>query len=174
MALILPTRNALSAPEFERRGGEWEPHVHWIVPTHEPIEADFVQRLLDKYASDVEAYFAGPIFDEQTFCIELQFRDDDVGKRCSQEYLRAFRKGGEVVKAKQAMATKPKKRLYRRRMYRLPDGELYWYSMKFDGHGNLSGTVYNALEGEFEKKVVHRSVLEESDLIPKGKEPWAM
>lgn len=174
MALKLPTGNALSATEFERRGGEWNPHVHWIVPTHEPIEASFVQRLIDEFASEVEAYSALPIFRKETFCIELQFRDDDVGKRCSQKYLRAFRKGGEVVKTKQALATKPKKRLYRNRMYRLPDGELFWYFMKYDGHGFLSGWVYNSLEDELETKVVHRSVLEQAELIRKGKEPWAM
>lgn len=174
MHISLRTHDALPAPEFERRGGRWEPHIHWIVPTHDEIESTFVQALLDKYASKVEAYSILPCLDGDTFCVELQFHDESVGDRCRTEYMRGFGKSGCVPKQKQARSQKAKKRLSSHRMYRLPDGELFFYFAKWDRHGNLVGKVHDDREGHLRNKIIHRSVLEEAELIPKGEEPWVI
>lgn len=176
MAITLQIDTAITAQEFERRGGKWQPHIHWIVPTHDEIEANFVQALLDKYAADVESYSILPYLDDDTYCIELQFHDESVAERCRTEYIRGFGKGGCVPKQKQKQAPskKAKKRLYTNRMYRLPDGEYFFYYEKWDHHGNLVGKVYDEIEGHLRNKILHRSVLEESVLIPKGEEPWVL
>lgn len=174
MAITFQIDTAITAEEFERRGGEWQPHTHWIVPTHDEIVAEFVQSLLDKYAADVQAYAVSRILDGDTYCVELQFHDDAIGEHCDREYKRGFSKGGVVPKQKQARSKKTKKRLYSHRMYRLPDGELFFYFAKWDGHGNLVGKVYDEIEDNLRNKIVHRSVLEESVLIPKGEEPWVL
>lgn len=172
MPVSFQFHDALSAPDFERQGGKWDPHVHWILPTNDEIEADFVQRLLNKYCEHVEAYFIHPVFDNDTFSVELQFCDQEIGKRCHREYMRGFGKGGAVPKAKQARPNKAKKRLYKNRMYRLPDGEMFWYYALWDHHGSLMGKIYDGINDRLQNKIVHRSVLESAELIPKGEEPW--
>lgn len=174
MTITFHIHDALSAPEFERRGGKWSPQIHLTVPTHDEIEAQFVQGLLDKYSEHVEAYFIAPVFDGQTYSVELQFRDDDVADRCAKEYRSGFGKGGAVPRAKQAKPKKATKRLLKNRMYRLPDGELFWFYAKWDGHGNLMGKICDPLEDCLHNKVVHRSVLESAEMIPKGEEPWVL
>lgn len=174
MPVVFQFQDALSAPEFEKRGGKWNPHVHWIVPTNDEIEADFVQGLLDKYSKHVEAYFIQSVFDPETFCVELQFRDEEVAENCRKEYMRGFGKGGAVPKAKQALPKKAKKRLYKNRMYRLPDGQLFWYYALWDHHGNLIGKIKDELAGCLCNKIIHRSVLEEAEMLPKGEEPWIL
>lgn len=59
-------------------------------------------------------------------------------------------------------------------MYRLPDGELFWYYALWDRHGNLIGKVYDSLNDCLRNEIVHRSVLESAELIPKGEEPWIL
>lgn len=178
MHISLRTHDALSAPDFERKGGRWAPHIHWIVPTCDDIESTFVQSLLDKYATDLEAYSILPVFDNDTFCVELQFHDESVGERCRTEYIRAFLKGGVVVarkkQAREGLPTNARKRLFSHRMYRLPNGEMFFYYAKWDFHGNLVGKVYDEIEGNLRKKIIHRSVLEEAELVPRGKEPWVL
>ena len=168
--LRLNTFDAVTAPELEELGGTWKPNTHWIVPVEEDIERNFVQSLLDKYAPHLEAYFICEAVG--SYCIELQFCDSDVGTQCNTEYLKAFRKNGVVTNAKKALDSKPTKRIYKNRMYALPDRTLYWYYAKWDGHGNVVGKVYDSLTGCLENKVVHRSVLEQSMLLRKGTEPW--
>lgn len=120
--LRLHTYDAVTAPEFERRGCRWRPDTHWIVPVEEDIEQEFVQSLLDKYAPHLEAYF---IYEAVgSYFIELQFCDSDIGTQCDTEYLKAFRKNGVVTNAKKARNSKPTKRLYKNRMYALPDRTL--------------------------------------------------
>src|SRR5690606_34969106 len=79
-------------------------------------------------------------------------------------------KKGEKAKT----TKKTSKRLYLYRMYRLPDGEYFFYFGKWDSHGKLIGKVYDGSVDHLLNKIVHRSLLEESELIPKGEEPWVM
>jgi hypothetical protein len=67
-----------SAVPCDKYQGKWNPHCHWIVQPGEPIEAEFVQSLLDKYSPHIETYAVSPAFG--CYCIELQFRlvSDDV------------------------------------------------------------------------------------------------
>ena len=173
MTVSFKFQNAVNAPEFERRGNEWNPHVHWVVPTHDEIESGFVQKLLDEYSEHVEAFFITSVFDDQTLSVELQFRDDEIGERCHKEYMQGFGKGGVVALAKKAMQKKATKRLYKDRMYRLPDGEMFLYYALWDSHGNLVGKVA-AANDRLENRIVHRSVLEQCECIPKGEEPWTI
>lgn len=167
----LKNDQALDADTFVRRGGHWQPHTHWVVSLAEENEARFVQSLLDKYADHVETYAFSPWSDD-TFVIELQFLETQIGERCNDEYLKAFRKGGVITNLKKSMKRQATRRLYKHRMYRLPDGELFWYYALWDGYGNLIGKVYDTTTGHLRNKVVNRTVLEESDLIPAGQEPW--
>lgn len=174
MPISLRTNHALTASEFERRGGDWNPQIHWIVPTNDEAVSTLVQSLLDKHATSIEAYSILLCFDNDTCSIELQFHDESVGERCQQQYIRGFRKGGCIPKQKQAQAKGAKKRVYSNRMYRLPDGECFFYFAKWDRHGNLVGKVLDDIEGHLRNKIVHRSILENSVLIPKGDEPWVL
>ena len=67
MHISLRTHDALSAPDFERKGGRWAPHIHWIVPTCDDIESTFVQSLLDKYATDLEVVLDSSRFRQRHF-----------------------------------------------------------------------------------------------------------
>jgi hypothetical protein len=99
------------------------------------------------------------------------------------EYQAGFGKGGYVPKKKQALNVKsgpgPRKRLFKNRMYRLPSGQFFWYYALWDGHGNLVGKV-EVLDRPrrggvpLGNKIIHRSALEEAELIPRGQEPWAL
>jgi hypothetical protein len=168
--LCLRTHDAVTAPELERGGGTWKPDTHWIVPLEEDIEREFVQSLLDKYASHLEAYSICKTLG--AYCIELQFHDKELGEKCNTAYMKAFRKNGVVTNAKKALNTKPTKRIYKDRMYKLPDGKLFWYYATWDGHGNVVGRVEDENSDLLIKKVIHRSVVEDATLLRKGEEPW--
>lgn len=172
MTISFKVHSALDAAEFVRRGGVWEPDIHIVVPVGDEIEAQFVQSVLDKYASHVETYAIGPCLDADTFSVELQFQDKAIAGQCRAEYRRGFGKGGVVPKAKQTRPQKAKKRLHKHRMYQLQDGELFWYYAKWDNHGNLVGKIYDPQDDRLHNKVIHRSVLEQAELVQKGDEPW--
>lgn len=172
MAISFKSGNATDADSFVRRGGEWSPDIHWIVPTLDHIEADFVQQLLDKCASEVEVYAILPFLDSDTFSVELQFRNKSVADQCRAEYQKGFAKGGCVPKAKKAKPSTSRRRIFKNRMYRLGDGEFFWYFEKWDHHGNVIGKIYDPLDARLQNKIVHRSLLEDAELVPSGEEPW--
>jgi len=174
MPVCLKIKNALDAAEFTRRGGEWNPDVHIIVPNADEAESLFVQDLLDKNATDIESYAVAPCLGPDVFSVELQFRNKSVGNEFRKAYRRGFGKGGVVPKAKQTKSRAAKRRLPTHRMYKLRDGEFFWYFAKWDSHGNVVGKIYDPLADCLENKVVHRSVLEEAELVPKGEEPWSL
>lgn len=101
-----------------------------------------------------------------------------MGKQCNQEYVRGWRKGGAVATKKKAAHLKSQKRLFRNRMYILPDGTEFFYYARWDGHGNLIGMALTDVgfspneEGgiPLENKVVHRSIVERGALVPTGNE----
>jgi len=82
------------------------------------------------------------------------------------------------VTKKKAASVKSRKRLYRNRMYILPDGTEFYYFARWDNHGNLVGK--SLTEDGFSlneegylpvvSKIVHRSIVEEGDLVPLGNE----
>ena len=171
--ISLKTGTAVHASELEDK---WAPQCHWIVQPGEPIEAEFVQSLLDKYGPQVKAYAISQF--GTSFCVELQFRDSTIGEQCNPEYVKGWRKGGTVATKKKAANGKSKKRLPCKRMYVLPDGTEFFYYARWDGHGNLIGKVLTDAglspdESGFvrlENKIVHRSVVENGILVPKGQE----
>jgi hypothetical protein len=165
--------DALEAEKFEELGGVWNPDTHWIITPGEPIEAAYVQKVLDSFAEHIEAYAYAETF-PGSYCLELQFSDKAIAKACNQEYVKGWRKGGAVAKAKQAKREKAKKRLPKNRMYRLPDKTEFLYFGLWDGHGNLWGNTIDYETNRLTNKIVHRSMLEESELIPNGEEPWGM
>lgn len=65
-----------------------------------------------------------------------------------------------------------RKRIYKLRMYRLPDGTLFFNAGLFDGSGNHWGHIRHATEDRLIFKVHPRSLLEESVLVPWDQEPW--
>lgn len=172
--ITLKTGSAVHASHLQEK---WNPHCHWIVQSGEPIEAEFIQRLLDKYGPELKAYAINPCFGG-THCVELQFADSVVGKQCNQEYVRGWRKGGAVATKKKAVNSKARKRLPHSRMYILPDGTEFFYYARWDSHGNLIGKVLTEAGFEpnndgftpLENRIVHRSVVEQGSLVPKGEE----
>lgn len=170
-----------SAVHMSNLKGHWKPDCHWIVQPGEPIEAEFVQGLLDKYASEVRAY-AISMIGGGVYCVALQFADPAVGERCNLEYRRGWRKGGGVAAKKKAANGHTKKRLPQNRMYILPDGTEFFYYGRWDQHGNLIGKVLTDVgyvvnkQGfiPLENKIVHRSVVEQGTLVPKGKERFGI
>lgn len=65
-----------------------------------------------------------------------------------------------------------RKRIYTLRMYRLPDGTLFFNAGLFDRSGNHWGHIRHITEDRLIFKVYPRSLLEESELIPWDQEPW--
>ena len=177
MPITFRKHKAVTAATFEKRGGEWNPHAHFVVPTHNEEEAKVVQDLLDRYGKDVEAYAIDTVGDAETFSIELQFRDDDVATKCLKEYRsskNALKKRKKET-PKKAATSAAKKRLYKDRMYRLPDGELFWYYADWDANTAM-GKVLDPLNGPraVTNKFYRREDLRECDVLPKGEEPWKM
>jgi len=157
----------------------FNPECHRIIQPGEPVEAGFVQRILDKYASEVKAYAITQF--GCTYVVELQFVDSAVGNQCNTEYVRGWRKGGEVATKKKAACRKAQKRLRCNRMYILPDGTEFFYYCKWDGHGNLMGKVRDESnvsppEGfvQLTNRIVHRTILEQADLVPEGEERFRL
>ena len=171
--ISLTTGSAVHARELTE---DWKPQCHWIVQPGEPIEAEFVQGLLDKYGPEVKAYAITEFGD--SFCVELQFTDPAIGEQCNLDYVRGWRKGGKVALKKKAANSNSRKRLFRNRMYILPDGTDFFYYARWDGHGNLIGKVLTEAgtspdeEGyiHFENMIVHRSIVEQGSLVPRGHE----
>ena len=141
--------------------------------------------MLDKYAEKVIAYHIEPVLTEGTFSIELQFAATPQGRAAARECLKECRrghgKGGYVPQKKRQLNVTAKcsrrPRLQKNRMYRLRSGQLFWYFGLWDGHGNLVGKVVSDDQPfddgvPLENKIIHRSELEQAELIPKGKEPW--
>lgn len=171
--ITLKTGSAVHATQLT---DEWKPQCHWIVQSGEPIEAEFVQNLLDKYGAQLKAYAVTPF--GSSHCVELQFVDSGVGEQCNQEYVRGWGKGGAVATKEKSASVKSRKRLLRNRMYILPDGTEFFYYARWDGHGNLIGKTLTDVgfspdeEGyiPLEDRIVHRSIAEEGDLVPVGNE----
>lgn len=67
-----------------------------------------------------------------------------------------------------------RKRIYKLRMYRLPDGTLFFNAGKFDGQGHYWGHIHHAIEDRLIFKVFHRSELEKCELVPWDQEPWQL
>jgi len=57
-------------------------------------------------------------------------------------------------------------------MYRLPDGEHFVFFGKWDAKTLLWGNVHDPVEDRLVIRIVQRSVLEQSALVPTKKEPW--
>lgn len=163
--IVFKAGTAVEAKHFT---GTWNPQCHWIVTPDEPIEAAFIQALLDKYVPHIVAYCIRPWGNMQI--VELQFDDDETGKTCNQEYMKGWRKGGQVVVQKQALGKKATKRLYTDRTFILPDGTEFLYYAPYDNHGYVIGKVVNELEQRLENRIEHRSVLEQSTVVPRGQE----
>lgn len=187
MITFIPPATAVTAEDFGRNGNSFAPDLHIIVMPEDVAAAEWTQHILDKYADKAIAYSVGPVFGNDTFVIELQFADTPAGrataKECVKEYKSGFRKGGDVARRKkEANARKDagrRPRLLKHRMYLLPDGQYFWYFARCDHHGNVAGKVESVdrprdSDGSvwLENRIVHRSVLEQSQLIPKGQEPW--
>lgn len=184
--LSFRSASAVTAEVFESQGNGFEPDIHIVVSTADEADSEWTQTILDKYAGAVIAYYVQPVFDQNTFSIELQFASTSEGRetarRCLSEYKSGFRRGGFVPKKKQQaninVLTGRRRRLLTNRMYRLENGLYFWYFAKWDRHGNLCGKVDACCpRGEdghisLENKVVHRSELERAVLIPRGEEPW--
>lgn len=187
MITFKPPVGALTADEFERQGRHFDSDIHIIETPADSASAEWIQHILDKYAAKVIAYYIAPVFGGGTFVVELQFAASPEGRavaeECLKEYRRGFRKGGQVPKKKKELNAKRapgrRKQLLKHRMYRLSDGQFFWYYALWDGHGNVLGKV--EVMGQPSKdgvpltnKIVHRSELEAAELIPKGAEPWTL
>ena len=148
ISLKIPPQ-ALTAEEFEHRGNRFESDIHIIETPDDTVSSEWTQHILNKYGSEVSAYHVGTTFSPDSFVIQLQFPSTPEGRataqECLAEYRRGFEKGGYVPKKKQALNARkepgPRKRLYKRRMYRLPDGQSFWYYGLWDRHGNVIGKV---------------------------------
>lgn len=175
--IALKTGNAVHASQLR---DQFEPQCHWMLQPGEPIEAEFVQGILDKYGPAVKAYSIMQI--GSSYCVELQFADPVVGEQCNREYVRGWRKGGVVATKKKAANGKARQRLLCHRMYILPDGTEFFYYARWDGHGNLIGKVLadtrfspDSPEGvPLQNRIVHRSVVEKGVLVPKGEERFSI
>jgi hypothetical protein len=78
----------------------------------------------------------------------------------------------KMDESKNGKRTKRRRRLLKHRMYRCGDGEYFWYFTKWDGEGNVVGKVYDPRYDCLRNKVVHRSLLEDAQLVGIGDEPW--
>ena len=187
MLTFRPPTSAVTAEVFVRQGNDFNPDIHIVATPGDTVAAEWTQRIINKYADMVRVYEIGSMFGTNTFVIELQFAATPEGRavaqECLREYRRGFGKGGYVPLKKKALNARAKgekkNRLLKNRMYRLPDGQFYWYFGLWDGHGNLVGKVAAAdppsADGILlENKIIHRSQLEEAVLIPKGEEPWGL
>jgi hypothetical protein len=177
--LSLRIGSAVHASHISADG--WNPQCHWIVHPEDTIAAEFVESLLDKYGPGMKAYAITPLLGG-CFCVELQFVDPILGRQCNLEYVQGWRKGGAVAREKKAANIKAGKRLFRHRMYVLPDGTEFCYFGRWDGHGNLIGKVLTDAgyspdeEGiiPIENRIVHRSVVEQGFLVPKGEQRFCV
>ena len=71
------------------------------------------------------------------------------------------------------MKSRPRRqRLPLLRMYRLPDSVVFFSVGRWDGKGNLWGYFHNSDEDRLIFKLVHRSELERSELVPAENQPW--
>jgi hypothetical protein len=187
MITFKPPVGALTAEEFEGRGNHFESDIHIIETLADSASAEWTQHILDKYADDVIAYYIAPAVGNGTFVIQLQFAATPEGRtvatECRREYLSGFRKGGQVPRKKRELNAKTKpgrrKRLFKDRLYRLPDGTFFWYYALWDCHGNVVGKVEVMDQPRQDSvpltnKILHRSELEAAELIPKGEEPWTL
>ncbi len=161
MSIHFRSERSIPADRFEAAGGLWNPDVHFIVMPSDEIAAKNVQSILDRYASGVVAHWIQEI-DGGCYSIELQFSDPQVGDQCKKEYCRGWQSGGPVTIAKKAQKQRATKRLFKHRMYILPEGTEFLYCGVYDGHGYVWGKVQvpEAGPGKVTNQVVHRSVLE--------------
>jgi len=177
----------VTAQEFETQGNYFSPDIHIIETPDDAAASEWTQYILDKYVDAVVAYHIAPMLGGFTFSIELQFAATADGRAtardCLKEYRSGFRKGGVVPRkkklSKDVAATERKTRLFMHRMYRLPDGQFFWYFARWDRHGNLIGKVESIDQPHqggipLENRIIHRSDLEKAKLIPKGEEPWTL
>lgn len=172
---------AVTAQVYEQKGEEFDPQFHVIVTPVMELESEFVKKLLSKYTDHMVAYMVLHL-EGGSYCLEIQYDDDEIGQNLMAEYDKAFKKGGEIYEEKKKLKSKAKRRLICDRMYILEDGREFWYYGKWDNFGNLVGKVLSD-EGYrpnpkgkimLENMIIHRSRLENAQIVPIDKERWSL
>lgn len=160
-------RNAAAADNYEG----WQPNRQVITSTKDDFHFPQVQECIRQHAHAVVAYAIVRIFDEDSLSIELQF----VGAG----EARAFDKTHQRVRLHKPKteAKGPVTKLFKHRMYILPDGREFLLFHKWDTSRRIGkviasrrpdGTVTLANE------IVGEDVLRKCRLVPKGEEPWTL
>jgi hypothetical protein len=91
----LPDAASKEAPVFVRRGGNWEPEVHFTGTVGEVEHLGLIASLIAVHRGAIVAYFLYLPF-PGTFSLELQFGDEEATRACLTEYRSAFGPGGRL------------------------------------------------------------------------------
>ncbi len=100
------SRHSVPAPEFQSRGNEWSPDLHFT-GMYVPDEINFIEWLLERYSANVVAHYIYMPF-PKSYSVELQFgtSEEDHAKMldCRKAYHAAFDPKGRLKPAAAEMA----------------------------------------------------------------------
>ena len=82
----IPARAAVSADEYERNGGEFDPQLHFTGEL-KGDEVQFINQLLAKHTTGLIAYHMYSPF-PNTYSIELQYQNREAMLACREEYFK--------------------------------------------------------------------------------------
>jgi hypothetical protein len=162
---------AASADEWEAGGQEWNPHSQVITNLKDAFHLPQVQECIRQHAHTVVAFAIVPVFDEDSLSIELQF----IGRDEAQAFDKAYRRV-RLHKPK-VKANGPTTKLFKHRMYILPDGREFLLFGRWDQSRRIGKVVVGrSLDGtpRLANEIVDEDVLRKCRLVPKGEEPWTL
>ena len=158
---------AVAADEYPA----WEPDSQVITNVKDDFHLPQVQECIRQHARSVAAFAIVPVLNEDTLSVELQF----VGKAEAAAFDKAQRRV-RLHKPK-ARTSGPVMRLFKNRMYILPDGREFLLFGKWDRSRRIGKVVVSRNpdgSGTLANKIVDEDVLRKCRRIPKGQEPWTM
>lgn len=160
---------AVPADEWEQAGQEWEPDAQVIANPIDNFHFPQVRECLRQHSSGIVSYAIVRLFDSDTLSVELQFASATE----KNAFLKTY--GKVRLHKPKSPSSGTVKRLFRNRMYILPDGREFWLHYKWDNSRRIGKVVADRLpDGRLElaNEIVDDAVLRRCELIPKGQEPW--
>lgn len=158
-------KNAVAADSAK----EWQPDRQVITSTKDDFHFPQVQECIRQHAHAVVAYAIVRIFDEDSLSIELQFVGPDEARAFDKTHQRVrLHKPKSKVKG-------PTVKLFKHRMYILPDGREFLMWGKWDQSrriGKVIATRNPDGTGTLANEIVDEEVLRKCLLVPKGEETW--
>lgn len=91
-------KNGVSAPEFQKLGGDWEPHAHFTGNPEDRDEVEAVQGVINRHSTGIVAHYVYRPYPAM-YSVELQFQNEGQGIACRQDYASLFAKNGKLKKA---------------------------------------------------------------------------